>query len=147
MPANSTELTSASGEAPARVAVDVRRFPWIRTLAADYAYDFPSVAPFFAGNPTDPQAWKEVIARTQAHGRDWSRIAAVIAEQQARRGAPVEAREAGARLADPATVAVLTGQQAGLFGGPMFTLFKALTALKLADQVRRDHGVPCVAIF
>ena len=29
----------------------------------------------------------------------------------------------------------------------MFTLLKALTALKLADQVARDHGVPAVAIF
>src|SRR5262249_44791561 len=33
------------------------------------------------------------------------------------------------------------------FGGPFFTLLKALTALKLADQVSRDHGVPTVAIF
>jgi bacillithiol biosynthesis cysteine-adding enzyme BshC len=42
---------------------------------------------------------------------------------------------------------VLTGQQAGLFGGPLFTLLKALTAVKLADQVSRDHGVTAVPIF
>src|SRR4029450_12256819 len=45
------------------------------------------------------------------------------------------------------TVAVVTGQQAGLFGGPLFTLLKALTALRLADQVRTEHGVPTVAVF
>lgn len=147
MPANSTELIAASGEVPARVAVDLRRFPWIRRLAADYAYDFPAVAPFFSGDPADPQAWAEVIARIQAHPRERAAIAAVIATQQARRNAPDAARAAAQRLNDPAAVAIVTGQQAGLFGGPLFTLLKALTALKLAEQVARQHHVPCVAIF
>ncbi len=147
MPANSTELITASGEVPARVAVDLRRFPWIRRLAADYAYDFAAVAPFFSGDPADSQAWADVIARSQAHPRRGADIAAVIAAQQARRGAPEAARTAAMRLADPSTVAIVTGQQAGLFGGPLFTLLKALTTLKLADQVSRQHHVPCVAVF
>ncbi|HEY2150019.1 MAG TPA: bacillithiol biosynthesis cysteine-adding enzyme BshC [Vicinamibacterales bacterium] len=141
---NSAESTS---ESSVRIPVDVRRFPWIRRLAADYAYAFPSVAPFFSGNPADQAAWADAIARTQAHRRRRDDIAAVLARQQEHRGAPVKAREAARLLADPRTVAVVTGQQAGLFGGPFFTLLKALTALKLADQVARDHGVPAVAIF
>jgi bacillithiol biosynthesis cysteine-adding enzyme BshC len=127
--------------------VDVRRFPWIRRLAADYAYDFRSVAPFFSGDPADRAAWADAIARTQAHDRRRAEIAAVIAGQQERRHAPDRAREAGRLLADRRTVAIVTGQQAGLFGGPLFTLLKALTALKLAEQVARDHNVPTVAVF
>ena len=130
-----------------RIPVDVRRFPWIRRLAADYAYDFRSVAPFFAGDPADRTAWADAIARTQAHARRPHDIAAVIARQQDVRDAPVRAREAGRLLADRKTVAVVTGQQAGLFGGPLFTLLKALTTIKLAEQVSRDHHVPAVAIF
>src|SRR6185503_14947792 len=84
---------------------------------------------------------------THAHDRRREEIAAVIASQQERREAPAHAREAGRLLADARTVAVVTGQQAGLFGGPLFTLLKALTALKLADQVSKDHGVPAVAVF
>ena len=130
-----------------RIPVDVRRFPWIRRLAADYAYDFRSVAPFFSGDPADRSAWADAIARSQAHDRRRDEIAAVIAGQQERRGAPPRAREAARLLADRKTVAVVTGQQAGLFGGPLFTLFKALTAIKLAEQVSRDHKVPAVAVF
>jgi len=129
------------------IAVDVRRFPWIRRLAADYAYDFRSVSPFFAGDPADRAAWSSAIARTQSHARGRKEIASVLAGQQERRGAPKAARDAASKLGDARTVAILTGQQAGLFGGPLFTLLKAITALKLAEGVAKEHNVPAVAIF
>jgi bacillithiol synthase len=149
VPLNSTDSVGqgAAGEFSVRIPVDVRRFPWIRRLAADYAYDFPAVAPFFAGNPTDRAAWTDTLARTRAHRRRRTDIAALIGAQQRRRGAPPEAVEAARALGDEGTVAVVTGQQAGLFGGPLFTLLKALTALKLAGRLRRDHGAPAVAVF
>src|SRR5206468_3534409 len=138
---------SSSPESAVRIPVDLRRFPWIRRFAADYAYDFRSVAPFFSGDPADRAAWASAIARTQAHARRAAEITAVVAAQQERRRAPARAREAGRALADRQTVAILTGQQAGLFGGPLFTLLKALTAMKLAEQVSRDHNVTAVPVF
>ena len=33
------------------IPVDIRRFPWVKKLAADYAFQFSSLAPFFSGDP------------------------------------------------------------------------------------------------
>lgn len=41
---------------------------------------------------------------------------------------------------------VVTGQQVGLFGGPLFSILKALTAVKLARQAEAA-GIPCVPVF
>ncbi len=142
VPADTTTTSTASV-----LAVDIRQFPWIRRLASDYAYDYARVEPFFAGDPATPAAWADTIRRSQSTPRRPAELAAVLANQQARRGAPAEARAAAARLADPATRVVITGQQAGLFGGPLFTLLKALTSMKLAAEVERDHGVPVVPVF
>jgi bacillithiol synthase len=129
------------------LAVDIRRFPWIRRFAADYAFRFELVGSYFAGNPARTESWAEAIHRRQAHLGAPAELARVLAGQQERRGAPAAARESAAKLADPKTVVIITGQQAGLFGGPLFTLLKALTAMKLAEQVSRDHAVSVVPVF
>jgi bacillithiol biosynthesis cysteine-adding enzyme BshC len=129
------------------LAVDIRTFPWIRRLASDYAFAFANVAPFFAGDPATPAAWADTIQRSQSLARQPAEIARVIAAQQERRNAPAASRESAARLADPATRVIITGQQAGLFGGPLFTLLKAITTMKLAAEVSKEHRVPVVPVF
>ena len=138
-----TDASSVS----ASLAVDIRTFPWIRRLASDYAFAYEKVAPFFAGDPGTTAAWADTIRRSQGYARQPAAIARVIAAQQEQRGAPPAARASAARLADPVTRVVITGQQAGLFGGPLFTLLKALTTMKLAAKVEREHQVPVVPVF
>jgi bacillithiol biosynthesis cysteine-adding enzyme BshC len=130
-----------------RLPVDIRRFPWIRRLASDYAFDYARLADFYAGDPRDGNAWRDAITRACGHARERAALVEVLQAQQRRRDAPGEALASAALLADPTSVAVVTGQQAGLFGGPLFTLLKALTALQLAERVRAEHHIPAVAVF
>jgi bacillithiol biosynthesis cysteine-adding enzyme BshC len=51
------------------------------------------------------------------------------------------------RLLDPQAVAVVTGQQAGLFGGPMYSLYKALSAIGLARRLEAELRCPVIPVF
>ena len=119
----------------------------MRRLAVDYAFGYSELSPFFAGDPADPGAWAGAIARAQAHPRPRAEIVAMLEAQQARRDSPPAARAAVAALADPSSVAIVTGQQAGLFGGPLFTLLKAVTTIRLSARLTREHGVTAVPVF
>ena len=142
--AGSPAATAADESRPA--GLDVRSLEWIRPLVGEYAFNFQKLSQLYAGDPAKPDSWRQAIARVHSQPRDPA-IAGVIATQQAARGAPPRAQEAAARLADPRAVVIATGQQAGVFGGPLFTLLKAATAIQLATKITREHNVPAVPVF
>lgn len=47
----------------------------------------------------------------------------------------------------PNCVCVITGQQSGLGGGPLYVLYKALSAIRLARAVEISSDIPCIPIF
>jgi bacillithiol synthase len=139
--------TPSSAPSLVRLAIDMARLPGARKIGLDYVRQFDHVARFFAGNPQTPDAWRDAIARATAHPRNRAGLTAALAAQQERRQAPPPARASAARLADPRSVAIVTGQQAGLFGGPLYTLLKAITAISLARRTEQQHGAPVVPVF
>lgn len=76
---------------------------------------------------------------------DRSELAAALAVANAGYGHPA-AGSMAAKLADPATRVVVTGQQPGLFGGPLYTLSKAVAAALWAERLE-SAGTPAVAVF
>jgi bacillithiol biosynthesis cysteine-adding enzyme BshC len=130
-----------------RDAIDLGRLPWVKSLLAAYVGDFDSVAAFFSGNPASREDWTRTIARVDRADYSRSRVAEIVAADLESRGAPAAAHASAARLAEAGSLAVVTGQQAGLFGGPWYTLLKAITAIQIAREVAAVHGRPAVPVF
>ena len=113
--------------------------PHTTRLFADLVYHFDRVKRFYAHAPFDRA--------------EYAAAAAQIDFPDDRRTALVEAlriqngdSESLRRLAQPGTVAVVTGQQVGLFSGHAYTIYKALTAVKVARELSAQ-GIPAVPIF
>ena len=82
--------------------------------------------------PHDPASWSERIDAVRSESsRDWLTRLSPAFEATGKAKARLDAS------ADGRGVVVTTGQQPGLFGGPLYTLSKALSALALADAIRK----------
>ena len=106
-------------------------------LVADFVERFESVRPFFRRNPWEPAAWDAVLKDLASATFPRQAVAEKLQAAAALRGSAPEVLAAIASLRDDRTFVVATGQQAGLLGGPLFTLHKALTAIQLARALTR----------
>lgn len=113
--------------------------PHTAKLFSDYLYRFDRVARFYAHDPHDPESFRRAAAEIRFSAERRAALVSALAAQNPA-GEPLE------RLAREGTVAVVTGQQVGLFSGPCYTIYKALTAARLARHLT-DSGIPAVPVF
>ncbi len=123
--------------------------------------DIPHQSRLFIDYQNDPVALRDLYPNAIATHTDISsRIPDVLANYVADRGAVCDVLEEANRAAgageptmrniellrDPDCVAVVSGQQAGLFSGPLYTIYKALSAVKHAECLR-GRGFKAVPVF
>ncbi len=113
--------------------------PGVSRLAADFVHAFPKVGSFYGYDPWDPTSVHRRLDKLSFSAQRRSRLVEALRQQNG-------ACEALVRLSRPDGVAVLAGQQVGLFTGPVFTFYKALTAVRVAERLVQQ-GIPAAAVF
>jgi bacillithiol biosynthesis cysteine-adding enzyme BshC len=119
--------------------------PHTTRLFTDLLAYSPSVRPFYPHSPYFSEWVKAEASALQYDGPRRERVSAILERQNKSWGASPQAFANINRLRGGAA-AIVTGQQVGLFGGPMFSIYKALTAVKLAEQAAAA-GVDAVPVF
>lgn len=119
--------------------------PHTTRLFTDFLYHFDQLRSFYSFDPFDDQSFSRAAQALNYPEEMRVTVAAVLEEENARFGATEETRSNIERLRRGA-VAVVTGQQVGLFTGPMFAFYKALTAIRLADSLTA-RGLDSVPVF
>ena len=118
--------------------------PLARRLAAgehtDLLSPFRLVDPACAPALPSPAADDPVVASRRRE------LAGVLERANRELGHP-RAGELAERLSDPATRVVITGQQPGLFGGPLYALSKLLAAVLWAERLESETGGRAVPLF
>lgn len=127
--------------------VPIGLLPGTPPLTIAYAQQFERVAALFAHDYRDPAAFERAAAAAAARPVPRGELATVLAAQQDVFGGGDAARGNVERLRDGDAVAVVTGQQPALFGGPLYNLLKAATAVSLAQTLEARSGRPHVPVF
>ncbi len=115
------------------------QIPGTSRLFADYLYHFDQVRRFYPHEFFNPASFSEAAAQLDYPDSRRKDLVSALREQNGDSAALDE-------LARPGTVAVVTGQQVGLLSGPSYTIFKALTAVRLAHELRR-MDIRAVPVF
>ena len=118
--------------------------PHTSRLFRDFLYDFPRLSRFYSHPPELASLTRQASA-LDYDGERRRRVAGILERQNRAFGCSPKTLENIGRFAGGASAA-LTGQQVALFGGPMYSMLKAVSAVGLAEQASQS-GTEAVPIF
>ncbi len=114
--------------------------PGNHNLFLDYLYEFENVKEFFPSNFRNkelfPQKFKKIAENSSAK-RD--ELFSIISNQYSNYSPSETTKNNIELLKHNNTLAVVTGQQLGILGGPLYTIYKIITAIKLCKYLSEQH--------
>jgi bacillithiol synthase len=114
-----------------------------------YQNEFDRVSDLYSYNHRNPEDWKTRANEltTRFSDSDYrNQLADALLRYNKRLGAGEKALQSIEQIRTGA-LTIVTGQQAGILGGPLYTVYKAITAILLADHYKTVLQIPVVPVF
>jgi len=127
------------------VPLDYRKLSY-KPLFLDYLHRYRTLSQFFPGDPFERESWATVARELDAATHPRAAVARTLLDLNRDLGGDDAALSSVTALGEGA-LAIVTGQQVGILGGPLYTLYKALSAVRVARSASSQLGRPVVPLF
>ncbi len=125
--------------------IPLSQLPGTTELVRDYIEQPDRVRSFFPHPFTRIESFQTVADRIPAQQRN--DLCDILERQNRNMGAEKQTFDHIDLLRQPETLAVVTGQQVGLFSGPLYTIYKSLTTIRYADYLSKELDRRVVPVF
>ncbi len=129
--------------------IDYKKLPGQNELFLDYLYDFNKVKNFYQKDFRKTYNYIKHFEEVCSQQRPFSKeLSDIIRNQYGEIKVSKTTQNNIKALSTNNTIAVVTGQQLGLFGGPLYTFYKIITAIKLSVELKNKfYGYNFVPVF
>ena len=115
-------------------------------LFTTYINDFEKLRSFYSYNPLSKQEVQQKAERVSGFV-DREKLIDALKDFHSKLGISAAQTDQVKKLSQNNALAVVTGQQLGMYGGPVFTIYKTLTAIALARKYEQELNIPVVPAF
>ena len=114
--------------------------PGHQNLFLDYLYEFENVREYFAHDFKNRDSYLKIFKSISESKREfYSQLGSIIQTQYSGLDSSDLTKKNIQLLSDKKTLAVVTGQQLGILGGPLYTFYKIITAIKLSEHLSERY--------
>lgn len=121
-----------------RMNLPFEKIPGFQNLFTDYVSNFEKVSDYYKINFRDEKNWLQLFhsVASQKNAKEFL-LAELILEQYDDSDIHLKVEENIKLLNSKNTIAVITGQQLGILGGPLYTIYKTISAIQLCDLLNK----------
>ncbi len=114
--------------------------PAHQNLFLDYLHEFENVERFYGKNFRAVEQYLPLFQKLSERERPHRELVHEIIQSQYSAQTPSKKTLQNIELlSSEKTIAVVTGQQLGIFGGPLYTIYKSITAIKLCSYLKEIY--------
>ncbi len=107
--------------------------PGNHNLFLDYLYEFGNVKDFYKTNFRNKEEYLNIFKKVaESHSEFREKLSLILFNQYRDFNPSLKTQKNLNSIKNKNTLAVVTGQQLGMLGGPLYTIYKIITAIKLS---------------